>query len=166
MVFLLEDGSIQAGSQDLQGWLIKLFGKDFWIQISIILDKSRPFPKLPGNNYLGHFQQNQVSFFRMLTIVLEDMEILGGLAVFIQERTIEGVVRKAQEGLMVLWNGSPHPWFGADHSPSRLLVVVESSIPFKKKLAANVRALPCRYVAWRYPPVSAEKIQLQQPIAP
>ena len=49
------------------------------------------------------------------------------------QRHLKRRERKAQEGLMVLWNGSLHPWFGADHSPSRLLVAVESSIPFKNK---------------------------------
>ena len=58
MILLFKDESIQAGSKDFHGWLIKLPDEDLWIQISIILDKSSRSPKFPGNNYLGHFHQN------------------------------------------------------------------------------------------------------------
>ena len=35
--------------------------------------------------------------------------------------------RKAQEGLMVLWDGSPHPWFGPDHPPCCLMAAIEDA---------------------------------------
>ena len=35
--------------------------------------------------------------------------------------------RKAQVGLMVLWDGSPHPWFGPDHPPCCLLVAMDDA---------------------------------------
>ena len=35
--------------------------------------------------------------------------------------------RKAQEGLMVLWDGSPHPWFGPDHPPCCLMVAMDDA---------------------------------------
>ena len=35
--------------------------------------------------------------------------------------------RKAQEGLMVLWDGSPHPWFGPDHPPCCFMVAMDDA---------------------------------------
>jgi transposase len=35
--------------------------------------------------------------------------------------------RKPQEGWMVLWDGSPHPWFGAHHPPCCLLVALDDA---------------------------------------
>ena len=35
--------------------------------------------------------------------------------------------RKAQEGMMVLWDGSPHAWFGSDHLPGCLLVAMDDA---------------------------------------
>jgi transposase len=35
--------------------------------------------------------------------------------------------RKAQEGWMVLWDGSPHRWFGPDYPPGCLLVVMDDA---------------------------------------
>jgi transposase len=35
--------------------------------------------------------------------------------------------RKAQEGLMVIWDGSPHPWFGADSVPSCLMAAMDDA---------------------------------------
>jgi transposase len=35
--------------------------------------------------------------------------------------------RKAQEGLMVLWDGSPHGWFGPDHPPCCLMVAMDDA---------------------------------------
>ena len=35
--------------------------------------------------------------------------------------------RRAQEGLMVLWDGSPHDWFGPDHPPCCLLVAMDDA---------------------------------------
>ena len=35
--------------------------------------------------------------------------------------------RKAQEGLMVLWDGSPHPWFGPDHPPCCLMAAIDDA---------------------------------------
>ncbi len=35
--------------------------------------------------------------------------------------------RKAQVGLMVLWDGSPHAWFGPDHPPCCLLVAMDDA---------------------------------------
>ena len=35
--------------------------------------------------------------------------------------------RKAQEGLMVLWDGSPHQWFGPEHPPCCLLPALDDA---------------------------------------
>ncbi len=35
--------------------------------------------------------------------------------------------RKAQEGLMVIWDGSPHPWFGADSVPCCLMAAMDDA---------------------------------------
>ncbi len=35
--------------------------------------------------------------------------------------------RKAQEGWMVLWDGSPHPWFGPDHPPCCLMAAIDDA---------------------------------------
>jgi transposase len=35
--------------------------------------------------------------------------------------------RRAKEGWMVLWDGSPHRWFGADHSPCCLMVAMDDA---------------------------------------
>jgi transposase len=35
--------------------------------------------------------------------------------------------RKAQEGWMVLWDGSPHPWFGPDHPPCCLMAALDDA---------------------------------------
>lgn len=35
--------------------------------------------------------------------------------------------RKAQEGWMVLWDGSPHPWFGTDHPPCCLMAAIDDA---------------------------------------
>jgi transposase len=35
--------------------------------------------------------------------------------------------RKAQEGLMVLWDGSPHDWFGPNHPPCCLMVAMDDA---------------------------------------
>ncbi len=35
--------------------------------------------------------------------------------------------RKAQEGLMALWDGSPHNWFGPDHLPCCLMVAMDDA---------------------------------------
>ncbi len=35
--------------------------------------------------------------------------------------------RKAQEGWMVLWDGSPHPWFGSDHPPCCLMAAIDDA---------------------------------------
>src|SRR4030043_806502 len=35
--------------------------------------------------------------------------------------------RKAQEGWMVLWDGSPHPWFGPEHPPCCLMAALDDA---------------------------------------
>ena len=35
--------------------------------------------------------------------------------------------RKAQEGWMVLWDGSPHPWFGPEHPPCCLMAAIDDA---------------------------------------
>src|SRR4030067_301481 len=35
--------------------------------------------------------------------------------------------RKAREGWMVLWDGSPHPWFGPDHPPCCLMAAIDDA---------------------------------------
>jgi hypothetical protein len=35
--------------------------------------------------------------------------------------------RKAQEGLMVLWDGSPHAWLGADSVPCCLMAAMDDA---------------------------------------
>jgi transposase len=35
--------------------------------------------------------------------------------------------RKAQEGWMVLWDGSPHPWFGSDRPPCCLMAAIDDA---------------------------------------
>ena len=35
--------------------------------------------------------------------------------------------RKAQEGLMVLWDGSPHDWFGSSHPPCCLMAAMDDA---------------------------------------
>ena len=35
--------------------------------------------------------------------------------------------RKAQEGLMVLWDGSPHRWFGLNHPPCCLMAAIDDA---------------------------------------
>ena len=35
--------------------------------------------------------------------------------------------RRAQEGLMVLWDGSPHPWLGPDHPPCCLMAAMDDA---------------------------------------
>ena len=35
--------------------------------------------------------------------------------------------RMAQEGWMVLWDGSPHPWFGPDHPPCCLMAAIDDA---------------------------------------
>jgi transposase len=36
-------------------------------------------------------------------------------------------VRKGQEGMMVLWDGSPHRWFGDDHAPCCLMAAIDDA---------------------------------------
>jgi len=36
-------------------------------------------------------------------------------------------VRMAQEGWMVLWNGSPHPWFGSKYPPCCLMAAIDDA---------------------------------------
>jgi len=36
-------------------------------------------------------------------------------------------LRKAQEGMMVLWDGSPHKWFGDDEAPCCLMAAVDDA---------------------------------------
>ncbi len=40
MVFLLEYEAIEAWSQDLNGWLVKLLGENLWVQVVFILNKT------------------------------------------------------------------------------------------------------------------------------
>ena len=35
--------------------------------------------------------------------------------------------RKPQEGMMVLWDGSPHRWFGEDHAPCCLMAAIDDA---------------------------------------
>ena len=35
--------------------------------------------------------------------------------------------RMAQEGWMVLWDGSPHPWFGSEHPPCCLMAAIDDA---------------------------------------
>lgn len=35
--------------------------------------------------------------------------------------------RKAQEGALLLWDGSPHPWFGEQHAPCNLTAVIDDA---------------------------------------
>jgi transposase len=35
--------------------------------------------------------------------------------------------RKVQEGWMVLWDGSPHPWFGPEHPPCCLMAAIDDA---------------------------------------
>src|SRR4030042_1038261 len=35
--------------------------------------------------------------------------------------------RMAQEGWMVLWDGSPHPWFGPEHPPCCLMAAIDDA---------------------------------------
>ena len=35
--------------------------------------------------------------------------------------------RKAQEGAMVLWDGSPHPWFGPEHPACCLMAAMDDA---------------------------------------
>jgi len=35
--------------------------------------------------------------------------------------------RRAQEGGMVLWDGSPHPWFGPNHPPCCLMAAIDDA---------------------------------------
>lgn len=46
--------------------------------------------------------------------------------------------RKAQEGLMVIWDGSPHPWFGPSHPPCCLMAAIDDATG--KLLAARFMA--------------------------
>ncbi len=46
--------------------------------------------------------------------------------------------RKAQEGLMVLWDGSPHRWFGLNHPPCCLMAAMDDATG--KLLAARFLA--------------------------
>jgi hypothetical protein len=103
MVFLLEDESIQAGTEDFNGRLIKLLGEHFSIEVGIILNKSGPSPQPPGNDRLRDFEQKQISFLQVLPIGFEDMKILGRLTIFLQKQAIKGVVDfKEREMLEVL----------------------------------------------------------------
>jgi transposase len=43
--------------------------------------------------------------------------------------------RMAQEGWMVLWDGSPHPWFGPEHPPCCLMAAIDDATG--KLLAAH-----------------------------
>jgi transposase len=36
-------------------------------------------------------------------------------------------VRKGQAGMMVLWDGSPHRWFGSDHAPCCLMAAIDDA---------------------------------------
>jgi len=47
--------------------------------------------------------------------------------------------RMAQEGWMVLWDGSPHPWFGPNHPPCCLMAAIDDATG--KLLAASFLSL-------------------------
>lgn len=49
--------------------------------------------------------------------------------------------RKAQEGLMMLWDGSPHAWFGSEHPPCCLMAAMDDAT--SKVLAARFESEEC-----------------------
>jgi len=53
--------------------------------------------------------------------------------------------RKAQEGLMLIWDGSPHPWFGKDQDPCCLMAALDDATG--KLLAAFFLPTEC---SWGY----------------
>jgi len=50
VVFLLEDDSIQARAEDLNGRLVELFGEDIRIQVVFILNESAAPPNKPDQS--------------------------------------------------------------------------------------------------------------------
>jgi hypothetical protein len=51
--------------------------------------------------------------------------------------------RKHQEGIMVIWDGSPHPWFGPDRKPCCLMASVDDATG--KLLAAHFTPHECSH---------------------
>lgn len=80
MVFLLEDNSIKAGAEDLNGGLIKLLGKNICVQVVFIFNKSRPPLQSSGDDDLRSFEENEIPILHVVAIAFEDMEILGGIS--------------------------------------------------------------------------------------
>ena len=80
MVFLLEDDSMEAGAEDLDGGLVELLRENIRIQIIFILNESAAPPQFPGDDHLRGFEINQIPLFHLLAIALKDMKILGGVS--------------------------------------------------------------------------------------
>ena len=77
VVFLLEDDSIQAGAEDLNGGLVELLGENIRIQVVFILNESAAPPQFPGDDDLRGLEKDQIPFLHLLAIAFEDMEIRG-----------------------------------------------------------------------------------------
>ena len=77
MVFLLEDDSIQARAEDLNGRLVELFGEDIRIQVVFILNESAAPPHFSGDDNLRGFKKDQIPLLHLLAIAFEDVQIRG-----------------------------------------------------------------------------------------
>ena len=92
VVFLLEDDSMQAGAEDLNGGLIELLGENIRIQVIFVLNKSAAPPQFPGDDDLRGLEEDQIPLLHLLAVAFEDMEIRGGASLGFQEGAIKGVI--------------------------------------------------------------------------
>ena len=80
VVFLLEDDSMKAGAEDLNGGLVELFGENIRIQVIFVLNKGAASPQLPGDDDLRGFEEDQIPLFHLLAIAFQNMKIRGGIS--------------------------------------------------------------------------------------
>ena len=78
VIFLLENNSIEAGAEDLNGRLVELLGENIRIKIAFIFNEGRPPPQFPGEDDLRSLEKDQIPLLHMLPIAFEDMGIRGG----------------------------------------------------------------------------------------
>ena len=57
--------------------------------------------------------------------------------------------RKAQEGALLLWDGSPHRWFGEKRGEWSLMAVIDVPLPLSREGRGEVSELPLQSLSWR-----------------
>jgi hypothetical protein len=91
-VLLLEDESGQGRAQELNCWLVELMDKDLGIEIGRVVLVLTPPPEFGSSHYLGNFENKGVTIPQVLLVGLENLVVLGGLAVLVFEWMVKGEV--------------------------------------------------------------------------